>query len=99
MKRYEVIEDNGGGLALAIFEDGVCVYYHSGFEYGDPGEIAECIASIDDWQYWDGNSDNPQDAYDSVTSYEYGWRIIADNGGVYPDRMGYAGRREFGVTD
>ena len=35
MKKFQVIEDNGGGLTLAVFnEDGNIEYLHSGYEYG-----------------------------------------------------------------
>lgn len=35
MRKYEVIEDNGGGLTLVVFnENGDVDYLHSGYEYG-----------------------------------------------------------------
>lgn len=40
-----------------------------------------------------------REAYrDSFAAYEYGWSIIADSDGIYPERMGYAGAGAFGVT-
>ncbi len=35
MKKYQVIEDNGGGLTLVVFdENGYVEYLHNGYEYG-----------------------------------------------------------------
>ena len=40
MKKYEVIEDNGGGLHLVVFGVGGNVeYLHSGYEYGTSGRL------------------------------------------------------------
>ncbi len=38
MKKYQVVEDNGGGLTLVVFAgDGEIIeYIHSGYEY-NPG--------------------------------------------------------------
>lgn len=46
---------------------------------------------------WDGNEDNPQAVYDNIVSFEYGWEIVADNDGMYPDKMGCAACFEFGI--
>jgi hypothetical protein len=46
---------------------------------------------------WDGNENNPQAVYDNIVSFEYGWEIVADNDGIYPDKMGCAARLEFGI--
>ena len=35
---YQVIEDNGGGLHLAVFEGEDCVYYASGLEHRGPAD-------------------------------------------------------------
>ena len=99
---YEVIEDNGGGLYLAVFDNkGACVYLHDGYEYV-PGQLTADVKaivnganpSVDDW---DGNAEDPQYAYDAITSYQYGWAIVADNTSIYPDHMGGAAQAEFGV--
>ena len=99
MKKYEVIEDNGGGLTLVVFDtDGNVEYLHSGYEYS-VGALQADIASLveDDASTWDGNDEYPQVTYDDMTSDEYGWKIIADNDGIYPDEMGIAGCKEFGI--
>lgn len=33
--------------------------------------------------------------YDDITSFEYGWEIVADNDGLYPSLMGLAAQKEF----
>ena len=30
--------------------------------------------------------------------YEYGWEIVADNDGIYPDKMGCTACLEFGIN-
>ena len=40
MRKYEVIEDNGGGLTLVVFnKNGKVDYLHSGYEYGKHGRL------------------------------------------------------------
>ena len=101
---YQVIEDNGGGLHLAVFDsDGECIWYASGYEY-NPADLREDIAAIkegshpiaDEWEFDLPDGYTPQQLYDKLTSYEYGWQIIADDAGIYPERMGAAGQRAFG---
>ena len=46
---------------------------------------------------WDGNEENPQEFYDHMTSFQYGWEVVADNEGIYPDKMGCAASIEFGI--
>lgn len=103
MKKYEVIEDNGGGLTLVVFnKNGKVDYLHSGYEYGKPGRLIcdlEALKNGDDpVKEWDGNEDNPQEIYDNILSFEYGWEIVADNDGIYPDRMGRAACLEFAIN-
>ena len=101
MKRnYQVIEDNGGGLHLAVFENGNVVYLHSGYEYVQGQLLCDIIAlqGEDDVSEWDGNTDNPQQEYDDLMD-GYGVEVIADTNGIYYDLMGAAGGREFGQHD
>jgi len=103
---YQVIEDNGGGLHLAVFDDDVCIYYGSGYEHR-PDHLQEDIAALysgrhplqDGWESDLPDGYTPQQLYDELTSYEYGWEIIADDAGVYPERMGAAGRIVFGLDN
>jgi hypothetical protein len=97
---YQAIEDNGGGLTLVIFDaQNEVVYLHSGYEY-NPGQLTEdldALKTTDPRTDWEGNSETPQGDYDQLTSYEYGWQIVADDDGIYPDVMGAAARKEFDI--
>ena len=99
-KKFEIIEDNGGGLTLVIFDDSNEVsYLHTGYEYisGQLTNDLTELANGSDPSTWDGCEDDPQEIYDNITSFEYGWEIIADNNGIYPEVMGTAGQIEFGI--
>ena len=103
MKKHEVIEDNGGGLTLAVFsQDGKVEYIHTGYEYveGQLRADLEALKSGDNpVEDWDGNEEDPQSFYDDFLSYEYGWEVVADNDRIYPDRMGGAARKEFQIPE
>ena len=97
--KVEVLEDNGGGLALFVFgEDGKAKYAHVGYEffYGlltdDLKELANGGDPIVDG--WDGNWEDPQGLYEELEN-SLGVEIIADNNGIYPEKMGASGRLEF----
>lgn len=99
MKNYEVLEDNGGGIYLAVFTDEdkeKVEYLHAGYEFGPSDRLSDDLEALrngdDPAKDWDGNAENPQELYDQLTSYEYGWEVIADNDGVYPEKMGAAGQ-------
>ena len=32
-----------------------------------------------------------------MTSYKYGWTVVADNDGIYTEEMGNSARVEFGI--
>lgn len=99
-KKFNVIEDNGGGLTLVIFDDSDEVtYLHTGYEY-ILGQLTNDLTELSngsDQSTWDGCEENPQEIYDNITSFEYGWEVIADNDGIYPEAMGTAGCLEFGI--
>ena len=102
MKNFQVIEDNGGGLTLSVFnEDGSIEYLHSGYEYGAPGRLLEDLKNLKNGDNpktdWEGNEENPQCAYDNMASFKHGWEIVADNEGIYPGKMGNAAFMEFGI--
>ena len=110
MRKYEVIEDNGGGLHLAVYDENgeSVVYLHSGYEY-ITGQLTKDLVELKNGaepeKEWDGNcggldlefGEDPQALYDNITSYEYGWEIVADNDGIYPNKMGGAACLEFGI--
>ena len=106
--RYEVIEDNAGGLHLFVFRGGEIVYAACGWEHS-PGVLRESLEELrrtgtaEGWEgmdYWEGMDTTPEESYATL----HGWvdegmggaHIIADQDGIYPDRMGAAGKREFG---
>ena len=102
---YQIIEDGGGGLYLAVFdEQDRCIWYAGGYEY-NPDGLREDIAALkegshpvaDEWEPNLPDGYTPQQLYDELTGCEYGWHIIADDAGVYPERMGAAGQRAFGL--
>ena len=101
---YQVIEDNGGGLHLAIFDGDECIWYASGYEF-IPDNLREDIAALqegadplqDGWESDLPDGYTPQQLYNEFTSRKYGWQIIADETNIYPHRMGAAGRMAFGL--
>lgn len=103
--RYQVIEDNGGGLTLAVFRGRTPIYVHSGYEY-NPGQLTGDLDELDsgtDIHTWDGCEDDPAGVYDALTSHEYGWQVVAEGGGgrrkLHKAVMGRAAMLEFSVTD
>lgn len=104
--KYQVIEDNGGGLHLYVFSGRHCVWAYTGYEYS-PGSLLESLESLengdDPRRDWDGGVDDPQGTYDNTTSYKHGWELVAEGGKgrrkLYKGRMGRAAQTEFGVTD
>lgn len=95
--KFSAIEDNGGGLHLAVFEGSQCVAFFSGFEL-NLYSLVESINYLDEgFCDWEGNAEEPQAVFDNLTSNEYGWDLVADNEGIYADKMGAAAQREFDV--
>lgn len=93
---YKVIEDNGGGMYLFFFDDdGRVILGIENIEFAQPGDLDKI--SFDEAKTWDSQLDEPQAVYDNITSYEFGWVVVADQDGVYPDRMGRAAQLVYGV--
>ena len=99
-KKFIIIEDNGGGLTLVVFDDnGSISYLRTGYEYilgRLTNDLIE-LANGSDPSTWYNCEENPEEIYNDFLFHEYGWEIIADNNGLYPDKMGAAGRLEFGI--
>ena len=105
---YSVIEDNGGGLGLFVFNPRKrnAVYAHYGYET-TPGTLSTDLNALDggsDPLTWDGGEESPQALYSKITSYEYGWNVICkgrqgkpEEREIFPERMGAAGRIEFNI--
>lgn len=74
MKKYMVIEDNGGGLTLVVFsEDGETVeYVHSDYEY-NPGWLSEDLKRLkngdDPAKDWDNNMMDDEEAISAAKEY------------------------------
>lgn len=103
---YQVLEDNGGGLHLAVFNGDECIWFASSYEF-IPDNLQADIKALqnganplqDDWETYLPEDYTPQKLYDEFTSHKHGWRIIADESNIYPNRMGVAGRKAFGLDD
>lgn len=100
-KKFIIIEDNGGGLTLVVFDDnGSISYLRTGYEYilgRLTNDLIE-LANGSDPSTWYNCEENPEEIYNDFLFHEYGWEIIADNDGLYSDKMGAAGRLEFGIV-
>jgi hypothetical protein len=105
--KYKVIEDNGGGLHLYVFErGGRCIWAHNAYEYS-PGNLSDDLDALeagdDPRRDWEGGADDPQALYESISGYEFGWEIVAEGSKrgrkLYKGRMGVAAQIEFGVSD
>lgn len=99
--RIEAIEDNAGGLHMAVFIGGELAHLFSGFEHNGARGASlqeEIDAAVQDGvRAWDGDAEDPAAGYDSLTSTQFGWQEIAtwtpEQGvQVDADAMGAAGR-------
>ncbi len=90
--KFEVIEDNGGGMYLVAFKDDTPVFFGTGYQHNRDNLLTDTqgLMAGEDPQGWEGESD-PVAAYDELISHEYGWEIIADQDMVYVDKMGKSG--------
>lgn len=104
MLSFEVIEDNGGGLALAIFKGDKCIWLHCDYEY-HPYDLLDDINAIKEGKNplrdnWDGGVEKPQKIYNEIMNWEaFNRRIVADNNGVYINEMGCNAREAFGIKE
>lgn len=102
--RAKVIEDNGGGLHLYVFDaqDNV-IYAHSGYEYEGNNLVEDIdnLISSGSVDGWDGCDENPQEEYAEIMKNEYGYENVANiiYGTCYlhTERMGVAAKLAFGV--
>lgn len=104
MKKFVVVEDNLGFIRAYTLEGKRVVCGVAYLEYSDPGAGWDDYAALVDdpgiMETWDGQivdvDIDPQDSYENDTM-PGGADIIADDRGVYPQRMGVAGRLYFGL--
>lgn len=100
--KYQAIEVNGGGFYLAVFENGECIYFH--WSTSTVGHLAGDIKALNEGAHplkdgWEGNSEDPDAKYDDLVADDYGWEIVADNNGIYPERMGGAASEAFEIEE
>lgn len=100
--KYNVFEDNGGGLTLIVSERGVPIYAHSGYEY-NPGQLSEDLDALDAGANpvkdgWDNPEGDPVALEKEMLDDPINYKIVATTGRkLFPDRMGAAASLEFGV--
>lgn len=93
---YQVIEDNGGGMYLFFFDNaGDVILGLENIEFATPGDLEGITPAKA--KGWDSKLEDPQAHYDNITSYQFGWQIVADTDGVYPEHMGRAAQILFRV--
>jgi len=109
---FQVMEDNGGGLYLLIFnEDLEPIYMSTNFEY-NRGELTKALVEImgetpsqiktiiSSWETsYDLNSWDIMEEYEKLTQDKIGCFTIVDNQGIYPALMGNAGAIEFKILE
>ena len=98
----QAIEDNAGTLYVAIHHGETVAHLYSTDRPDAWGatmrEVVEAAGQPDGAGAWDGDADDPQAAYDALTSHQFGWKVVADwspEGGYdeYPDAMGANARQ------
>jgi len=102
MNSYQIIEDNAGGLYLFVFDDANVCGGIINLEYADAGEynqVAEGLSvnPLTEIAGWDGHMDDAAATYAEVTSSEFGWAIVNNNGDLSTHKMGTAAQRYFGI--
>lgn len=103
IKKYAAFEDSGGGLWLVLFnDDGGCIFLAENYEY-NPGDLKHALEEIKDGanpidEGWEC-MENPQEMYDQLCAPGCGFDVIADQDGIYPEKMGASGCREFGIQE
>lgn len=102
----KIIEDNGGGISLYVMDvDDKCIYAHGGYEYTLGTLIRDLRALIEDDSIadWEGNEEEMVAEWEDLEIDPRHRKIIASVADgkltTYPDRMGAAGRAEFGSRD
>lgn len=97
-RTVQCIEDNAGGLHMAVFEDGECSLYHER-ERAEPGSMHDMVKQAAAYEGWILTADASEDSdaeYEELTAEAFGWYIVAEwCDGVYteyPEDMGAAAR-------
>ena len=100
MPRFQIIEDTGNTLYLAYFDDDEKVTYFNSSYTGEKGKLTKAVVSLivggnPISEKWEGNAQDPQAAYNALTSAESTWTVIADQCGLYPELMKQTAIYEF----
>ncbi|MGP1493953.1 MAG: hypothetical protein ACTTIS_01210 [Streptobacillus sp.] len=96
--KFEVYEDNGGGLHLVVWDKNKIYVFH-GYEYAH-GNLAEDLKTLLNKGFNINNWDNEEDGKSflkEVENSQYGYKLVADNEGIYWDDMGGNAKYEFKV--
>jgi hypothetical protein len=103
---FTYIEDNGGGLHLFVKKNGKVVDGITNLEYAGAGEWndvkdemnKDAVAAVRTWEgHMKDHDIDPKAFYAELVASEYGSKIVADSDGIYPNMMGRAAERYFGV--
>lgn len=106
---YRVIEDNGGGLHIFARHDDTIIWGGHNFEYLSSADFIATLeylesdeAALREISRWDSLYTDPATEYAAMMQSEYGYCTIATyrretKRTIYPDRMGSAGQRAFGI--
>jgi len=104
-QEYKVFESNAGHLHLAFLEDGECTYYATGYEEFPVRATSDLFLDMlriglgenPRETGWEGEG-NPQKLYEEALQFMT--CIATQDGEVYPDRMGSAGKLHvLGITE
>lgn len=81
MKKFEVYEDNGGGIHMAILEEnGDAIAIFSGFECGEKGILLDAINQLgedeDAWKGWDGDTVEAANADGGKPEYDEEYNVV-----------------------
>lgn len=105
---YTYIEDNGGGLHLFVLAGNKVMAGITNLEYAQPGEWnevkddlnADALAAVRTWEgHMRDNDIDPQSFWNELCESQFGYDTVCRNGTLYPDKMGAAASRYFGIED
>lgn len=107
-RSYEYIEDNGGGLHLFVFNRaGKVAAGITNLEYAGAGEWnavkddlnKDAAATVRTWEgHMRDHDTDPAKFYAEINRSQYGYEVVCRDGKLYPDKMGRAASRYFGVS-
>ncbi|MCD8290114.1 MAG: hypothetical protein LUC91_01265 [Prevotella sp.] len=91
--RFEVYEDNAGGLFLATFDDNGCCDYLCGEFEQNHEQLLACLYEMAAWNCvpakdFEGNIDDSGYRSGLYNELVNGAVMVADNKGIYEDKMG-----------